>query len=338
MNRFIKNMAIKDWVLLKDVSIETHAGINVFVGENGTGKSQLLGLINAYCRGIDNQRNWTPLDDGEEKDISRIPMRNYITQYLKYSNQPLKTGIKVNDTVFSYTYTPEGGWKAPRVIIKEASQDYRNVVFITAKEVLSLANLLKVSTEFRGVDVDASFVEIINSAQRLAFKEVPELVLEAISELEEILDGTVFLKKDNTFWIEKHDGRKIPFNLEAEGFRKIGLLWQLLMNKSIDSQTVLLWDEPEANLNPKLTEAITKMLFKLAERGVQIFIATHDYFLPQYLNTMKTDDSQVLFHSLYHTQEGIKCETKQDFSLLEHNSIIDEVIKLYNLEVRKVEV
>ncbi|WP_337506674.1 hypothetical protein [Megasphaera sp.] len=39
--------------------------------------------------------------------------------------------------------------------------------------------------------------------------------------------------------------------MEAEGFKKIGILWQLLMNETITENTILLWDEPEANLNPE---------------------------------------------------------------------------------------
>lgn len=58
-----------------------------------------------------------------------------------------------------------------------------------------------------------------------------------------MLDGKIVIK---------NDGREINFAVEAEGFKKTGLLWQLLMNEIITPNSILLWDEPEANLNPAL--------------------------------------------------------------------------------------
>ena len=40
--------------------------------------------------------------------------------------------------------------------------------------------------------------------------------------------------------------RKVDFSLEAEGLRKLGLIWKLIRNGLLEKGTVLLWDEPEA--------------------------------------------------------------------------------------------
>ena len=44
----------------------------------------------------------------------------------------------------------------------------------------------------------------------------------------------------------------IEFSLLSEGVRKLALLWILIPNGTLSSGSVLLWDEPETNLNPKL--------------------------------------------------------------------------------------
>ena len=84
-------------------------------------------------------------------------------------------------------------------------------------------------------------------------------------------------------FIQKKDGRKTEFSLEAEGLRKLGLLWKLIRNGLLEKDSILLWDEPEANLNPELYPLVAEILLGLQKNGVQIFLATHSYNFAKYL-------------------------------------------------------
>ena len=93
--------------------------------------------------------------------------------------------------------------------------------------------------------------------------------------------------------------------LLAEGMRKLGLLWQT------DSGTerclkgsILFWDEPETNLNPKLFGPLVEILLELQRMGVQIFIATHDYVILKELDLRMNSQDQIAFHSLYRELEN----------------------------------
>lgn len=88
-------------------------------------------------------------------------------------------------------------------------------------------------------------------------------------------DGKIVIKNEE-FFIVKNDGREINFAVEAEGFKKIGLLWQLLMNESITPNSILLWDEPETNLNPAFIPKPAECLLALYRNNVQIFLSTHN--------------------------------------------------------------
>lgn len=66
--------------------------------------------------------------------------------------------------------------------------------------------------------------------------------------------------------------------MTAEGHRKIGMLAYLIKNGSIAPGSSLFWDEPEANLNPKLQAKLAEILVELS-RDMQITIATHSLFL-----------------------------------------------------------
>ena len=91
----------------------------------------------------------------------------------------------------------------------------------------------------------------------------------------------------------------MDFSLEAEGLRKLGLLWKLIRNGLLEKGTILLWDEPEANLNPELFPLVAEILLELQKNGVQIFLATHSYNFAKYLEILRSDKEQVQFHNLY---------------------------------------
>jgi hypothetical protein len=65
----------------------------------------------------------------------------------------------------------------------------------------------------------------------------------------------------------------------AEGDRKLAMIAYLLMNGSLSENAYLLWDEPEANLNPKRARLMSDTAAGLARAGVQVLLATHDYAL-----------------------------------------------------------
>ena len=178
--------------------------------------------------------------------------------------------------------------------------------------------------------MDKSLVNIIKKAQSMKLNDPPVLAQKIAPKLASIIGGTVFVKEsDLTFWIRKTTGEEILFAMEAEGIRKFGLLWQLLMNGSLSSGTVLFWDEPEANINPKLIPVLVDVLMELAKNGVQVFLATHEFNLMQYLNLKKKDDDDVSFISLYKDNTGaVSVETAADYTHLAHNPIVEANIKM----------
>ena len=100
------------------------------------------------------------------------------------------------------------------------------------------------------------------------------------------------------------DKGSLEFTLLAEGLRKLGLLWLLIQNGSLLQGSVLFWDEPETNLNPRLFGPVVEILLELQRQGVQIFIATHDYLILKQLDLQTTDKDQVAYHALYRDETG----------------------------------
>ena len=139
---------------------------------------------------------------------------------------------------------------------------------------------------------------------------------------------------ENRFYLKPGTQAKLEFNLVAEGLRKIALLWQLIKNGTLEKGSVLFWDEPEANINPKYIPVLAELLIMLETEGVQIFVSTHDYFLSKYIEVKRRQDSKLQYISLYKNENNkVLCEIAPEFELLEHNTIMDTFRQLYREEI-----
>jgi len=303
----IQSIEIKNFTVFKNIKCDFSPGVNVFIGENGTGKTHLLKL--SYLANTLHSSNYlyriTDLfgNDFGEKNC-----------YLCINGNEQRLNMTIEKGQIS---------QIKSLISLEISSKIPSV-FIPAKEVLSMSNITRVADEYTlSLNLDITLTDIIKKAQILLPDTPPDLALKVASKLEHEMQGKVFFDDTSkTFWIHKTNGDKIPFTSEAEGFRKLGLLWQLVMNKSIKEGSVLFWDEPEANLNPKLIPIIVDILLELARHGVQIFIATHDYVIAKYLEVRRNSNDVVLFHSLYNSDDGVKSESSINFRDLKENPII----------------
>lgn len=132
------------------------------------------------------------------------------------------------------------------------------------------------------VEFDDTYLDIIAAAKVDISRGTDSAVKKKyLNVLQKISDGKVTLYEDR-FYLKPGTQAKLEFNLVAEGIRKIALLWQLIKNGTLEKGSVLFWDEPEANINPKYIPVLAELLIMLESEGVQIFVSTHDYFLHKY--------------------------------------------------------
>ncbi|MDO4574692.1 MAG: AAA family ATPase [Planctomycetia bacterium] len=144
--------------------------------------------------------------------------------------------------------------------------------------------------------------------------------------LSEAMSGKVIFRGEE-FFLQNKQG-KLEFTLLAEGFRKIGLLWLLLQNGSLLKGSVLFWDEPEANLNPKLMKTVVSVLLAMQKMGVQIFLATHNYTILKELDLQINESyrkASLLYHSLYRNADtdAICVNSTKAFQDIDPNAIGD---------------
>jgi ABC-type lipoprotein export system ATPase subunit len=135
--------------------------------------------------------------------------------------------------------------------------------------------------------------------------------------------------------------QSLSSGMTAEGYRKIGVLHRLLCNGSINpgATGVLLWDEPEANLNPKLMKNLVQLLLELSRNGQQIVLATHDYVLLKWFDLLmdKGKDDHVRFHVLAREDDSgaMAIHSTDDYDQLSNTGIAKTFSELYDAEIER---
>jgi predicted ATPase len=163
-----------------------------------------------------------------------------------------------------------------------------------------------------------------------------ETVKDLIEPLENALDIKV-IKENGRFYINDNNG-KMEAHLVAEGLRKLASIMYLILNGELSKNSVLFWDEPESNLNPALIKVVANFIKLLAEKGVQIFIATHDYLLTHLLSLhaeyRKIEPApDMKFFCLSKNEVGsVEIEVGETLIQINNNPILEEYAQYYDLE------
>ena len=78
-----------------------------------------------------------------------------------------------------------------------------------------------------------------------------------LTSLESAMGGKVALDKSGRFYLNMN-GNSLEMHLVAEGLRKLAMIARLIATGSLSESVPLFWDEPDANLNPKIITKVRK--------------------------------------------------------------------------------
>lgn len=331
----LKKIEAENFTVFENITIPFCDGLNVLVGENGVGKTHVMKIAYAACRAARHDVSFPQktvlLFRPDQSGIGRLVNRK------KRGNNIAKVLVEADKAKIGMAFsTKTKKWDAA----VRSEQNWENnmtemsSVYIPAKEILSNAWNLDAAVKMGNVEFDDTYLDIIAAAKidisRGADTAARKKYLDI---LQKISTGKVTLQ-DDRFYLKPGSQAKLEFNLVAEGLRKIALLWQLIKNGTLENGSVLFWDEPEANINPKYIPVLAELLIMLENEGVQIFVSTHDYFLAKYIEVKKKKDTNIQYIALYKNQDkNVQCEIAQQFDLLEHNAIMETFRQLYREEI-----
>jgi energy-coupling factor transporter ATP-binding protein EcfA2 len=334
----ITSLKLKNFVAFTDLTIDFSPGINIIIGENGTGKTQLLKAILALSGpevGMDQPgeqlarklcRMYHPLS-GQVGELRRVGTRGGAMLSATFASGQAVTAKFNGSATEAKVHSDMVGEVAP-------------AIFIPTKEVLSLVRGLTteqpdqptIERIFDDGYLDLARQLIKEGSNDLNAKvQLDPRFASIVPRLTNLIDGQYLLEngrfvfepgrflekdaakrsraqhaqmyQDSTEWkFIPTSKKRLSSTMTAEGFRKIGVLQRLLNNGTLNPGATgpLLWDEPESNLNPKLMKDLVLALLELARNGQQVILATHDYVLLKWFDLLmnKDEGDQLRFHVL----------------------------------------
>lgn len=335
----LERIQFKNFTNFEDLEVMFSPGINVFIGENGTGKTHILKAAYAACDITKTGKSFSEKINNvfypKDKQIGRLVRRarGNTAGSLELARVINRKKINIKLSLTSHTISFEKA--AVSGSTKAWIENTIEAVYIPVKDMLANAPGFNSLYESREIHFEEIYVDIIRKAF-LPFLRGPtdRKRIKILEILQKTMKGKVVVKGEEFFL--KNEQGELEFTLLAEGYRKLGLLWVLLQNGTLLEGSALFWDEPETNLNPNLLRTIIEILVEMQRMGVQIFIATHSFALLKEIDLQLKEEDNILFHSLYRDQTGrINVSSTADYFSIEPNAIGDAAGDQLNRELKR---
>jgi ABC-type transport system involved in cytochrome c biogenesis ATPase subunit len=297
----LKRLHLKNFTVFESADFQFSPQMNVFVGENGAGKTHLLKLAYVACAVQSEARR-----QGKEPTKSLLQPR--LADKLVSVFRPESLGrlarrrqgrercdVEVNfedrtsDISFGFATNSKSEVQVDKI---PSSWLENSAVYLPTRELLTIYPGFVSLYEGRYLELEETWRDtciLLGAPLQRGPKQ--SKIQELLSPLEKALEGTVELDKNGRFYLNGSTGR-MEMPLVAEGLRKVAMLARLVATGALLDRGFLFWDEPEANLNPRLVKFVAKTLLALCCQGVQVFLATHSLFLLRELQMLMATDNQ----------------------------------------------
>lgn len=349
----IVRLQAESFAAFTSIDVTFGNGLNVIVGENSAGKSQLTKLLYAVASVLN-----TP-DPLTQQGPRRTGLNTAIASKLVGVFRPEELGRLTNrrqgrtrcevslwfsgvksPTSFSFASTARTEVKTidvPEDWIEDTP------VYLPTRELLSIYPGFVSLYNERRVEFDETWRDTADLLGRPTLKGPREArAASIIAPIEDALGGTV-VEEAGRFYLRQKGIGKLEMHLVAEGLRKLGMLARLVTSGTLLTSGFLFWDEPETNLNPRALRQVARTIIELARSGVQVFIATHSLFLLRELDILLAHDTnaavakQARYIGLHRTEEGVSVQQGDTVADIGDITALDEELNQSDRYLKEVE-
>ena len=327
----LKSLNIKNLTVFPEANLHFSRHLNVIVGENGTGKTHLLKMAYSALA--------TSWEEGR-KPTSSLPTKTLMQTRLaeklinvfrpeslgrlarrKQGRERCDIKLQFNNQQFNIAFSFATNSKT-EVVLEQIPEDWLDAasIYLPTRELLTIfPNFVSVYEghylEFEETWRDTCL--LLGSPLQRGPKE--KRIQELLKPLELAMGGSIELDTNGRFYLKNENGR-FEMPLVAEGQRKLAMLARLIATGVLLDKGALFWDEPEANLNPRLIKQVAQSIINLSNAGIQIFLATHSLFLLRELEILMASNSNAKvnprFFGLHFSDGGV---------LIKQGNAIDEI-------------
>lgn len=332
----ITKIKFERFTAFEKLELKFSPGINVLIGANGTGKTHIMKAAYTAC---DISKGLV----GFAEKLIRVflPYKYHIGRLVKRRKKSTRGSVEVfqGDMKIRCSFSNHSSVPKSAIVTGERKWKDQSIesVYIPVKEMLANAPGFRSLYSSRDLHFEEIYSDILDRAYKPLLRGPSDPNRKRLlSVLQKTIEGRVVNTIDEEFFLRSKQGN-IEFTLLAEGICKLGILWLLIQNGTLQSDSVLFWDEPETNLNPTLYGPLIEILLELQRMGVQLFLATHDYVILKELDLRKTKQDIVLYHALYRDKESdqILTSTTDEYLQIHPNAIQDTFLNLFDRDVKR---
>ena len=340
----LNKATIKNFGPLPNGEYQFAPGLNVVVGENGLGKSQLLKLLYAVLK-----------VNADAKDFTKAALQKAYADKLvgvfrpdalgrlakrKQGRERCEVRLEMDDSALSCAFGFASQAKSEVQLDKLPAKALEQApAYIPTRELVTLCPWfgplydnfhLRFEVCWRGT------VSLLGVPSGKGPRE--KKPAELLKPLEEAMGGKVVVDSGTgEFYLSIPGEGNMEMPLVAEGLRKLAMLARLISTGALLDKGYLFWDEPETNMNPKLIKVLARSILTLCQQGIQVFIATHSYFLLKELDLLSRQYSvEQRFLSLVATGPDRVVTLQQASHLLDLETVValDEELAQYDRELQ----
>ena len=335
-NNKIQRLELENFTCFSKINLEFSSGINVFIGENGTGKTHVLKVLYALNNAV-SKIEIRP--DNDKKDFKKALFNpyNFIQDFAATFGTDVWLDI-IRENEQQETSFVAHFEDALEFGLKFKSGELSNII-LTLNDTLAIQKPLYIPpyemlSMIRSFIADKTYFDLITALN----SKKNETDLDILKGLQELIN--IEVTKENDIFYVKHDQNiKTKAQLAANGINKLGQLMPLIQNGWLTKKTILFWDEPEVNLNPRYIKIVAQFLQVLAQNGVQVFVATHDYLLTYLLSLSaeypEMDTPPMRFFSFYKSENGTQVEWSDTMNGIKNNAILEEYGAYHDIMMAK---
>lgn len=338
----LKTLEMKDFTAFPEADLRFAKGLNVIVGENGTGKTHLLKLpyaVMATSAEEGKKRGGRPTKTLlqtriAEKIINVFRPEGRIGRLALRHRGRSRCEVKLE---FSEPGTSVGFHFASQnkseVVIDRSPSRWREdaPVFLPTRELLTIYPGFVSLYETHHVEFEEIWRDTCLLLGAPALRGPRGMkVARLVEPLEEQLGGRVVLEGNDRFYLRPTDAANMEMPLVAEGWRKLAMLARLIATGSLLDKGCLFWDEPESNLNPKLIREVAKAILGICAAGVQVFVATHSLFLLREFEILlehEFNDVKQRYFALHRGDEGVEVSQASEVAGVSPLLLLDEELR-----------
>jgi AAA15 family ATPase/GTPase len=344
----IERVKLQDVTIFDEFEWDGLSNVNLVIGENDTGKSNLLKMLYAVTRSVQEHQQSIEQDPWKERLAKKLqwtfqPPNLDLGKIVRRGGGPLEvrcaTPVSKSHISFEFGQTTEKQIQTA-TLPEELEEEIESLhaLYLPPEEVMSTIPAIASTREQKQyIGFGDTHFDLVKALRQPVSHAEPGYSREydVAFRLEELYDGSVHQKRKGEFEYRKGKQR-FSMTQTADGVKKIAQVVHLLQSEELAAGSTFFIDEPEATLHPEAILDFVELLVELAKANIQVFVATHSYVVLKQFELLAKEHEQrtpICVLSRNEKESGIEAEFADLRERIPMNAILEASLTLYDRDI-----